>query len=115
MKFSLKRFIIALLTTLGFGIYFVVVDPDNKLFQNLPWGTQLLLMLGVFVVASVGLWVIEIFYDFFLDPIYGKPGKLVEKAKEDGVGAGLALVARAINILAGAIVVGAAIVSLSVN
>jgi len=112
---KIKRILIGVVTFLLFVTFFIGTDPSTKFFQNLSWGAQLILTLGIFIIASVGFWMIEIAYDFFIDPIYGKAGFLVDKAKEDAKGAGLALIARSINILAAAIIVAASILALNIG
>ena len=112
---DIKRFFIATFTVIFFVLYFISTDPDTKIFQNLPYGSTLILTLGIFVIASVGLWIVEVFYDWFLDPVYGKEKKLVEIAKQDPKASGLTLIAKSIRILAAAIMVAASIIAYNIS
>lgn len=113
---ELKRLLIAIISVLLFIAYFLATDPDTKLFQNLPFGSSLVLTLGIFVVASVGLWFIEIAYDWFLDPIFGKERELIEEARDrHNQAAALASLSKSIRILAAAIIVAASIIALNIQ
>jgi len=113
---NLKRFLIATVSILLFIAYFLATDPDTKIFQNLHYGSSLILMLGIFVIASVGLWFVEIAYDWFLDPIFGREQELVEEAKErHNQAAALVSLSKSIRILAAAIIVAASIIALNVQ
>ena len=114
-KFRLKRIIIATIVLVLFVAYWLGTDPDTKFFQNIPFGVGLVLTLGAFIIAAVGVWFLEIIPDYFLDYIYGKERDLVEVAKQTSEGAGKALIAKSIRILAFAIVLAAAIIAKSVG
>jgi len=107
-----KRTLIGLLVVIAFPIYFLGTDPDTKLFQNISFGAPLILASGMIVVAATGHWILEVLYDYFIDPVYGKPRDLVEKAKQDPKASSIALLARSINLLAGAIIIAAAIMKM---
>jgi len=113
MNIRKKRVLIGYIVLVAFAIYFLGPnDPDSGILQNLPFGGPLLLAVGVIVVAAVGHWILESLYDFFIDPIYGDVDEARKVALDTSTGAGLLLLARAINLLAGAIIVAAAIIKM---
>jgi hypothetical protein len=110
-----KRRLIALLVITSFVVYYLVTDPDTKLFQNLPFGSGLILTLNIFILTAVAVWVVEVLPDYFLDIVYGRESKLVEIAKQTPQGAGYALIAKSLRILGYCIIIAAAIVSMNIG
>jgi len=112
---NIKRWIGVVLTIVMFVLFYISTDPDAKLLTDLPYGVPLILSLNIFVTAMFGIIVIEFFLDFFIDIIYGNEKDLRVKAYESPQGAGLVMIAKSLRILAFAIIVAAAILTLNVN
>jgi len=110
-----KRIFISIFIVIMFVLYYVGTDPDTDLFKNLSYGVSLLMTLQIFIIASVSFWLIEVIPDFFVDEIYGKEKDLVEKASNTSQGAGQALIAKSIRILAYAIITAASIIAFTVQ
>ena len=115
MNTKLKRRLAMVVMLLMFFAYYLMVDPDVKLFQDLSYGGLLILTLNIFVVAIASIVVIEFIPDYFIDEIYGKEKLLREKASETSDGASRTLIAKSIRILAYSIIIAAAIVSYSMK
>ena len=103
------------LTVVMFVIYYLATDPDTKFFQNLPFGTGMILTFNIFVIAIAGIIIIEFIPDFFVDVIYGKEENLRFKAAETPNGAGLAMIAKSLRIFAYAVILAASIIAYNVN
>ena len=110
-----KRRIAALLTVVMFVLYYLGTDPDTKIFQNLSFGSGLILTFNIFVISMASIIVIEFIPDFFIDVIYGKEEDLRKQASNTPQGAGLALIAKSTRILAYAIITAAAIAAYNVG
>ena len=110
-----KRIFISIFVVSMFILYYIGTDPDSNLFKNLSYGVSLLMTLQIFIIASVSFWLIEVIPDFFVDVIYGKEKDLVKKASETSLGAGNALIAKSIRILAYAIITAASIISFTMQ
>ena len=114
MWFRVKRYL-ALVTLVGLFIaYWLATDPDTHFFQNLPFGSELIILLGIYLVAIFGIIVIEFIPDYFLDVIYGKETILREEASRSDIGSGLVLIAKSLRILGYSIVLAASIIALNV-
>jgi hypothetical protein len=111
----LKRFIIATFTIFLFISYFILTDPNTDYLSNLHYGTALIITLQIFIIAALGIWIVEVNPDFFLDAVFGKEKKLVEQAKNSATGAGLALLAKSIRILGYSIIVAGSIIAFTSN
>jgi len=107
----IKRRISLLITIAIFVLYYISTDPDTKFFQNLPFGAPLILTINIFIIAIAGIILIEFIPDYFIDIIYGRESLLRRKAEETADGAGKAMIAKSIRILAYGIIVSAAIIS----
>lgn len=112
---KVKRFLSLVITILVFIGYYLSTDPDTKFMQNLPFGVSLILTLNIFVIAIIGIVVIEFVPDFFVDKIYGKEENLRFKAIETADGAGKAMIAKSIRILSYAIILSASIVAYNIG
>ena len=107
---------LAMLTTVAmFVFYYIVTDPDVRIFQNLTFGTGFILTLNIFILAIAGIIVLEFVPDFIIDIIYGKEEELRYKAIETADGAGKAMIAKSIRILSYAIILAASIISYNVS
>jgi len=108
---KMKRRLAMVLTIVMFVVYYLSTDPDTKIFQNLTFGTGLILTFNIFVIAMAGIILVEFMPDFFVDTIYGKEEELRVKATETPQGAGSAMIAKSIRILAYSIIVTGSIVA----
>ena len=112
---KVKRKLAMVLTIVMFVVYYLATDPDTKFFQDLSFGTGIVLTFNIFVIAIAGIIVIEFIPDFFVDVIYGKEEVLRFKAAETSQGAGLAMIAKSIRIFAYAVILAASIVAYNVS
>jgi len=108
---KIKRKLAMVITIVMFVLYYLSTDPDTKVFQNLTFGVGMIMTINIFVIALASIVVIEFLPDFFIDVIYGKEEDLRLKAVETPQGAGSALIAKSIRILAYAIIIAASIVA----
>jgi len=106
-----KRSIIGLISILAFFGFFIVTDPSNKLLANISWGVGLILTLQIVAVALMGLFIIEILGDWYVDPVFGKEKELIEKAKTDPKAASIASLSKSLRIVSYALIVSAAIIA----
>ena len=106
---KIKRKLAMIVTIVMFVLYYLGTDPDIKIFQNLTFGSGLVLTFNIFVIAIAGIILIEFVPDFFVDTIYGKEEDLRVKAVGTEQGAGLAMIAKSLRILAYAIILAASI------
>ena len=111
----IKRKLAMVFTMVMFVLYFLSTDPDTKIFQDLSFGTGLILTFNIFVIAMMSIVMVEFLPDFFIDTIYGKEEELKNKAIETPQGASNVMVAKSIRILAYAFIVSASIISYNVN
>ena len=106
-----KRWMIGLLSVIAFFGYFYFTDPDNKVLSNIGWGIGIILTLQIVAVSLMGLFVIEVLGDWYVDPIFGKEKELIDKAKEDPKAASIASLSKSLRILSYALIVAAAIIA----
>jgi len=111
---KIKRWISLIIMIAIFIGYYISTDPDNKFMQNLPFGAPLILTLNIFVIAIIGIVVIEFIPDYFVDKIYGKEELLRLEAIKTPEGAGTAMLAKSVRILAYSIILAASIVSYNI-
>ena len=109
-----KRYL-SLIVTIGlFIVYYMIIDPDTDFnVSGIP--TELLLALNIYIIAILGIYIIEFIPDFILDKIYGEGSKLVDVADNDPIGAGLLLVSKSIRLLAYGIIIAASIIAYNSN
>jgi len=112
---KLKRKLAMVMTLVMFILYYLSTDPDTKIFQDLTFGTGMILTFNIFVIAMAGIMVVEFLPDFFVDTIYGKEEELRIKATETPQGAGSAMIAKSLRILAYSLIVAASIVAYNVG
>ena len=108
---KIKRTLSLFVMIIVFVGYYLSTDPDSKFMQNLPFGVPLILTLNIFVIAIIGIVVIEFVPDYFVDKIYGKEELLREKAETTPSGAGYAMIAKSIRILSYGIILSASIIA----
>ena len=109
MKLSIVSIFVLFIT------YFIVTDPDSKLIQNLPFGSDLVLILGIFVISISAILFIESVPDFYIDYIYGDERETKLKAMEDPIGASIVMLSKSVRILGYAIIIAYSISALTVS
>ena len=115
MHTSLKRKISIFLVVGLFILYYLGTDPDTSLFQNLSFGSGIILTLNIFVLSMAAIIMVEILPDYFIDVIYGKESLLRKKAFETPQGASNVMIAKSIRILAYSFIIAASIISYNVG
>lgn len=115
MSAIIKRRISGVLVIIMFIFYYLSTDPDTKLFQNLSFGSGLILTIQIFVMAMGAILMVEFLPDFFIDHIYGKEYETRKHATVTSQGAGLTLIAKSIRIFAYSIIIAASIISYNIN
>ena len=113
--FKIKRIISLIFIILAFVGYYLGTDPDTKVLQNLPFGISLILTFNIFIIGIVGVALIEFIPDFIVDKIYGKEENLTDIAKTTANGAGMALIAKSIRILAYGVILAASIIAYNIG
>ena len=108
---NLKRLLIGSISLIAFVGYFVLTDPSNKFLSNLGWGIGLILTLQIVAVALIGMFVVEILGDWYVDPVFGKEKELIEKAKEDPKAASIASLSKSLRIVSYSLIIAAAILA----
>lgn len=106
-----KRIVILFLSLVMFVGYFLITDPDAKIIQELPFGSQLVMLVALFVVAALAIAFIETYTDIYTDEIAKDEGEIAKQARNTAEGAGYVLIAKSVRILAYAIVMAALIAS----
>lgn len=106
-----KRIITILSSILIFFAYFILTDPDARIITDLKYGKEAVFLLSVFAVSMMTIAFLEVHTDIYTDEIVSKQTATVNKAASEATGAGLLMLAKAVTILAYAIVVAAAILT----
>lgn len=106
-----KRLLTILLSIVVFVGYFIVTDPDVGVLQDLHYGIQLTLILGIFALAMAVIAFLEVHTDIYTDEIVRDQAKTVDTAGQNPTGAGLLLLSKSIALLAYSIVIAAIIIS----
>jgi len=106
-----KRWVIGLISVLAFIGYFIVTDPSNKILSDLGWGVGLIITLQIVAVGLIGMFVVEILGDWYIDPVFGKEKELINKAKEDPKAASIASLSKSLRIVSYAVIIAAAILA----
>ena len=112
---KLKRKLSLVMMVLVFVLYYLATDPDTSFFQNLPFGAPLVLTLNIFIITIISIVVIEFVPDYIIDMIYGPEEQLRYKAVETSQGAGQALIAKSIRILAYSFIMAASIIAYNIG
>ena len=94
-----------------FVVYYLATDPDSNIFSNLPFGSDLILTLNIFIIGIMSILVVEFVPDFFIDEIYGKEDEVREHAVKTPEGAAMVLIAKSIRIFAYAIIITGSIIA----
>lgn len=108
-----RRIVLSILAIIFFVGYFIVTDPDMDLIKELPFGTQLVLLMGMFFIGAMAIAFIETYTDIYTDDIAKDEERIANAALASPQGAGLVLIAKSIRILAYAIIMAAIVFSVN--
>ena len=111
MNGRLKRILSGIVFVSIFVIYFLSVDPDSTVLQNIPFGVDIILAIRIFILAIIGIVLIEFIPDFFVDDIYGKEEDARKIANRTSTGAGMVLIAKSIRLFGYSIIVAGSIIA----
>lgn len=106
-----KKLLTILFSIVVFTSYFIITDPDARVLQEMSFGVQIVLILGVFALAMPIIAFMEIHTDIYTDDLIGDEKAVRSKAIEESSGAGLILLSKAITLLSYAIILAAIIIS----
>jgi len=106
-----KRRLTGLLIVVLFVVYYLATDPDTKIFQDLPFGSGLILTLNIFVISLMSIIMMEVLPDFIVDGIYGRERSLRDRACETSQGASSVMIAKSIRLLGYSFIIAASIIS----
>lgn len=106
-----KRILTILSSVLIFFAYFILTDPDARIITDLRYGKEAVYILSIFAVSMMTIAFLEVHTDIYTDEIVSKQTTTVNKAASEATGAGLLMLAKAVTILAYALVVSAAILT----
>ena len=108
-----RRIVLSLLAVVMFVGYFLITDPDMEIIKELPFGTQLLLLMSMFFMGAMIIAFIETYTDIYTDDIAKDEKRIANAALESPEGAGYILIAKSIRILAYAIIMAAIVFSVN--
>ena len=108
-----RRIVLSLLAVVMFVGYFLITDPDMEIIKELPFGTQLLLLMSMFFMGAMVIAFIETYTDIYTDDIAKDEKRIANVALESPEGAGYILIAKSIRILAYAIIMAAIVFSVN--
>lgn len=108
-----RRIVLSILAIIFFVGYFIITDPDMDLIKELPFGTQLVLLMGMFFIGAIVIAFIETYTDIYTDDIAKDEERIANAALASPNGAGLVLIAKSIRILAYAIIMAAIVFSVN--
>lgn len=106
-----KRLLTILASMFVFASYFIITDPDSNILQEMTYGVQIVLILGIFALAMPIIAFMEIHTDVYTDELVGDQTNVRNKAMEQSSGAGLILLSKAITLLSYSIIIAAIIIS----
>ena len=108
-----RRVVLSILAILMFIGYFLITDPDMEILKELPFGTQLVLLMSIFFIGAMVIAFIETYTDIYTDDIAKDEKRIASVALESPEGAGYILIAKSVRILAYAIIMAAVIFSVN--
>lgn len=108
-----RKLVLSVLAIVMFVGYFLITDPDMEIIKELPFGTQLVLLMGIFFIGAMIIAFIETYTDIYTDDIAKDEKRIANVALESPHGAGLILIAKSIRILAYAIIMAAIVFSVN--
>lgn len=108
-----RRIVLSILAIVMFIGYFLITDPDMEILKELPFGTQLVLLMSIFFIGAMVIAFIETYTDIYTDDIAKDEKRIASVALESPEGAGYILIAKSVRILAYAIIMAAVIFSVN--
>lgn len=108
-----RRVVLSILAIVMFIGYFLITDPDMEILKELPFGTQLVLLMSIFFIGAMVIAFIETYTDIYTDDIAKDEKRIASVALESPEGAGYILIAKSVRILAYAIIMAAVIFSVN--
>lgn len=108
-----RRIVLSLLAVVMFVGYFLITDPDMEIIKELPFGTQLLLLMSMFFIGAMIIAFIETYTDIYTDDIAKDEKRIANAALESPEGSGYILIAKSIRILAYSIIMAAIVFSVN--
>ncbi len=108
-----KKIWLSIIAIVMFVGYFLITDPDMEIVKELPFGTQLVLLMSIFFIGAMVIAFIETYTDIYTDEIAKDERKIANAAMESPNGAGQILIAKSIRILAYAIIMAAIVFSVN--
>lgn len=108
-----RRVVLSILAIVMFIGYFLITDPDMEILKELPFGTQLVLLMSIFFIGAMVIAFIETYTDIYTDDIAKDEKRIASVALESPEGAGYTLIAKSVRILAYAIIMAAVIFSVN--
>ncbi len=108
-----KKIWLSIIAIVMFVGYFLITDPDMEIVKELPFGTQLVLLMSIFFIGAMVIAFIETYTDIYTDEIAKDERKIANAAMESPNGAGHILIAKSIRILAYAIIMAAIVFSVN--
>ena len=108
-----RRIVLSLLAVVMFVGYFLITDPDMEIIKELPFGTQLLLLMSMFFMGAMVIAFIETYTDIYTDDIAKDEKRIANAALESPEGSGYILIAKSIRILAYSIIMAAIVFSVN--
>lgn len=108
-----RKFVLSILAIVMFVGYFLLTDPDMEIIKELPFGTQLLLLMSMFFIGAMVIAFIETYTDIYTDDIAKDEKRIANVALESPEGSGYILIAKSIRILAYSIIMAAIVFSVN--
>lgn len=109
-KLRRKKILSTIAIIIATILVWISIDPDSQIITDMPYGTEVLQLIAVLLVAFVGITFTEtILPEMFSDNAVGEDKDLLRKALNNNMAAAIALVARAITQLGWSIIVATAI------
>ena len=108
-----RKIVLSVLAIVMFVGYFLLTDPDMEIIKELPFGTQLVLLMSMFFIGAMIIAFIETYTDIYTDDIAKDEKRIANVALESPEGAGYILIAKSIRILAYSIIMAAIVFSVN--
>ena len=108
-----RKIILSILAIVMFVGYFLLTDPDMEIIKELPFGTQLVLLMSMFFIGAMIIAFIETYTDIYTDDIAKDEKRIANAALESPEGSGYILIAKSIRILAYSIIMAAIVFSVN--
>ena len=108
-----RKIVLSVLAIVMFVGYFLLTEPDMEIIKELPFGTQLVLLMSMFFIGAMIIAFIETYTDIYTDDIAKDEKRIANAALESPEGAGFILMAKSIRILAYSIIMAAIVFSVN--